>query len=149
MNLAQIANAPTTSDRRVRSFSAIPSPHDVLTEFPLGSAAPSGWPATATRSPTSWPVGTTGCWWSSVRCSVHDPAAALEYASRLVKVADELRGSAQDRDAGVLREAAHHHRLEGLINDPGMDGTYDVARGLRVARQLLLDIIDIGLPVAV
>ena len=36
---------------------------------------------------------------------------------------------------------------KGLINDPGMDGTFDVARGLRVARQLLLDLIDIGLPV--
>src|SRR5690606_3650538 len=36
---------------------------------------------------------------------------------------------------------------KGLINDPGMDGSFDVARGLRVARQLLLDIIDIGLPV--
>ena len=36
---------------------------------------------------------------------------------------------------------------KGLINDPGMDGTFDVARGLRTARQLLLDIVDIGLPV--
>ncbi len=80
-------------------------------------------------------------------CSVHDPAAALEYASRLVKMADELK----DQLKIVMRVYFEKPRTtigwKGLINDPGMDGTYDVARGLRVARQLLLDIIDIGLPV--
>ena len=80
-------------------------------------------------------------------CSVHDPVAALDYASRLAKVADELG----DRLKIVMRVYFEKPRTtigwKGLINDPGMDGTFDVSRGLRIARQLLLDIIDIGLPV--
>lgn len=50
------------------------------------------------------------------------------------------------RDACVLREAAHHSGLEGLINDPGLDETYDVHRGLRTARKLLLDVGSLGVP---
>lgn len=147
MNLAQIANAPATSDRRVRSFSAIPSPHDVLTEFPLGArraervARDRDEIADILAGRDDRLLVVVG------PCSVHDPAAALEYASRLVKMADELK----DQLKIVMRVYFEKPRTtigwKGLINDPGMDGTYDVARGLRVARQLLLDIIDIGLPV--
>ncbi|OMC09130.1 3-deoxy-7-phosphoheptulonate synthase [Mycolicibacterium fortuitum] len=147
MNLAQIANVPATSDRRVRSFSAIPSPHDVLTEFPLGErraervARDRDEIADILAGRDDRLLVVVG------PCSVHDPAAALEYASRLVKVADDLK----DQLKIVMRVYFEKPRTtigwKGLINDPGMDGTYDVARGLRVARQLLLDIIDIGLPV--
>ncbi len=147
MNLAQIANVPATSDRRVRSFSAIPSPHDVLAEFPLGErraervARDRDEIADILAGRDDRLLVVVG------PCSVHDPAAALEYASRLVKVADELK----DQLKIVMRVYFEKPRTtigwKGLINDPGMDGTYDVARGLRVARQLLLDIIDIGLPV--
>ncbi|WP_441960919.1 3-deoxy-7-phosphoheptulonate synthase [Mycolicibacterium houstonense] len=147
MNVAQLANVPATSDRRVRSFSAIPSPHDVLTEFPLGQrraervARDRDEIADILAGRDDRLLVVVG------PCSVHDPAAALEYAGRLVKVADEL----QDQLKIVMRVYFEKPRTtigwKGLINDPGMDGTYDVARGLRVARQLLLDIIDIGLPV--
>jgi 3-deoxy-7-phosphoheptulonate synthase len=147
MNLAQIANPPATSDRRIRSFSAIPSPHDVLTEFPLGArraervAADRDEVADILAGRDNRLLVVVG------PCSVHDPAAALDYASRLVKVADELK----DHLKIVMRVYFEKPRTtigwKGLINDPGMDGTFDVARGLRIARQLLLDIIDIGLPV--
>ena len=147
MNMAQIAIAPSTSDTRIRSFSEIPSPHEVLTEFPLGARR-------AER------VGRDRDEIADILagrddrllvvvgpCSVHDPSAALEYAARLVKVADEL----SDGLKIVMRVYFEKPRTtigwKGLINDPDMDGTFDVARGLRIARQLLLDIIDIGLPV--
>lgn len=147
MNLAQIANPPATSDRRIRSFSAIPSPHDVLTEFPLGArraervAADREEVADILAGRDHRLLVVVG------PCSVHDPAAALDYASRLVKVADEL----DDTVKIVMRVYFEKPRTtigwKGLINDPDMDGTFDVARGLRIARRLLLDIIDIGLPV--
>ena len=82
MNLAQIANAPATSDRRVRSFSAIPSPHDVLTEFPLGErraervARDRDEIADILAGRDQRLLVVVG------PCSVHDPEAALEYASR-------------------------------------------------------------------
>ncbi len=147
MNLAQTATPPVTSDRRVRSFSEIPSPHEVLTEFPLGArraervARDRDEVADILAGRDNRLLVVVG------PCSVHDPAAALDYASRLVKVADELG----DRLKIVMRVYFEKPRTtvgwKGLINDPGMDGTFDVARGLRVARQLLLDVIDIGLPV--
>jgi 3-deoxy-7-phosphoheptulonate synthase len=147
MDLAQIATPPATSDRRIRSFSPIPSPHDVLSEFPLGAhraervARDRDEIADILAGRDDRLLVVVG------PCSVHDPAAALDYASRLVKVAGDLG----DRLKIVMRVYFEKPRTtvgwKGLINDPGMDGTFDVARGLRVARQLLLDIIDIGLPV--
>ena len=90
MNLAQIATAPETSDRRVRSFSEIPSPHDVLTEFPLGArraervARDRDEIADILAGRDDRLLVVVG------PCSVHDPEAALDYASRLAKVAGEL-----------------------------------------------------------
>jgi 3-deoxy-7-phosphoheptulonate synthase len=80
-------------------------------------------------------------------CSVHDPAAALEYAHRLV----ELRRSFAGELLIVMRVYFEKPRTvtgwKGLINDPDLDGSCDVHRGLRTARRLLLDILGLGLPV--
>ncbi|TSD96599.1 3-deoxy-7-phosphoheptulonate synthase [Skermania sp. ID1734] len=81
-------------------------------------------------------------------CSVHDPAAALDYADRLAAV-DAALG---DRLHLVMRVYFEKPRTtlgwKGLINDPHLDGTFDVNAGLRLARQLLVDISARGLPVA-
>jgi 3-deoxy-7-phosphoheptulonate synthase len=80
-------------------------------------------------------------------CSVHDPAAALEYAGRLKEIRERHRADL----LVVMRVYFEKPRTvtgwKGLINDPGMDGGHDVHRGLHTARQLLLDIVAIGLPV--
>ncbi|MQA96040.1 MAG: 3-deoxy-7-phosphoheptulonate synthase [Streptosporangiales bacterium] len=80
-------------------------------------------------------------------CSVHDPVAGLEYAGRLADLATSL----SDRLQIVMRVYFEKPRTtigwKGLINDPGLDGGYDVNRGLRTARRLLLDILALGLPV--
>ncbi len=76
-------------------------------------------------------------------CSVHDPAAALDYATRLAE-------TGLDRDLlVVMRVYVEKPRSvtgwTGLINDPGMDGRHDALRGLRIARRLLLDIAATGM----
>ena len=80
-------------------------------------------------------------------CSVHDPDAAIDYARRLAARAEELSGEL----CVVMRTYFEKPRTtvgwKGLINDPGLDGTFDVNRGLRTARKLLLDISALGLPV--
>ncbi|TDC79495.1 3-deoxy-7-phosphoheptulonate synthase, partial [Micromonospora sp. KC606] len=80
-------------------------------------------------------------------CSVHDPAAALDYASRLREAADR---HAEDLLV-VMRVYFEKPRStvgwKGLINDPALDGSGDVNRGLRTARALLLDVLRLGLPV--
>ncbi len=80
-------------------------------------------------------------------CSIHDPAAALEYARQLKPVADRL---ARDLLV-VMRVYFEKPRTtvgwKGLINDPKLDGSFQVNTGLRLARQLMLDVNQAGLPI--
>ena len=80
-------------------------------------------------------------------CSIHDPEAALDYARRLKKLAD----SVSDVFFVVMRTYFEKPRTtvgwKGLILDPDLDGSYDIDKGLRKARRLLIDIVDMGLPV--
>jgi 3-deoxy-7-phosphoheptulonate synthase len=80
-------------------------------------------------------------------CSLHDPEAAMEYARRLAALARRL-----DHELFVvMRTYFEKPRTtvgwKGLINDPGLDGTYRVNDGLTMARRLLLDTVALGLPV--
>ncbi|MEX2130096.1 MAG: 3-deoxy-7-phosphoheptulonate synthase [Pseudohongiellaceae bacterium] len=79
-------------------------------------------------------------------CSIHDPVAALDYARRLKKLADEV----QDSIYLVMRVYFEKPRTsigwKGLINDPHLDDSFKIEEGLRIGRKLLLDIVDIGLP---
>ncbi len=80
-------------------------------------------------------------------CSVHDPKAALDYARRLA----DLNKSLRDRLLIVMRVYFEKPRTttgwKGLINDPHLDGSGDVNAGLKIARKLLLEVVDLGLPV--
>lgn len=81
-------------------------------------------------------------------CSIHDVDAARDYAEHLLKAKEELR----DRLLIVMRVYFEKPRTttgwKGLINDPHLDDSYDVATGLRLARKLLLDLAEAGLPAA-
>ncbi|MDF7670383.1 3-deoxy-7-phosphoheptulonate synthase [Orbaceae bacterium ESL0721] len=81
-------------------------------------------------------------------CSVHDPIAAIEYAKKLKRLSDELK----DHLFIIMRVYFEKPRTtvgwKGMINDPHMDGSYDIEHGLKQARQLLLAITQIGLPIA-
>ena len=81
-------------------------------------------------------------------CSIHDPKAAIEYAERLGALAKELN----DRLFLVMRVYFEKPRTtvgwKGLINDPHLDDSFDIAEGLRLARHILLQIAEMGLPAA-
>ncbi len=81
-------------------------------------------------------------------CSIHDEAGALEYAERLAALRDEL----DDRLYILMRVYFEKPRTsvgwKGLINDPHLDGTYDIEAGLLKARRLLLAVTQMGLPAA-
>ncbi len=81
-------------------------------------------------------------------CSIHDPAAALEYAGRLLR----LRERVSDSLLLVMRVYFEKPRTtvgwKGLINDPHLDGTFDIPLGIRVARKLLRDLAELGVPCA-
>lgn len=81
-------------------------------------------------------------------CSIHDVAAAKEYAQRLKTLSDEIA----DQVFIVMRAYFEKPRStvgwKGLINDPYLDDSFKVAQGLHIGRQLLLDLSEIGLPLA-
>lgn len=81
-------------------------------------------------------------------CSIHDPPAALDYASRLRKLSDEV----SDRFFLIMRVYFEKPRTttgwKGLINDPHLDESCDVAHGLTLARDLLRQVAEMGLPTA-
>ncbi len=79
-------------------------------------------------------------------CSIHDPAAAMDYARRLKALADEL----DDTLYIVMRVYFEKPRTtvgwKGLINDPHLDDSFKIEEGLHIGRKLLLDILELGLP---
>ncbi len=81
-------------------------------------------------------------------CSIHDTEAALVYAEKLKKLADEVK----DTLYLVMRVYFEKPRTtvgwKGLINDPGMDDSFHIEKGLYKARKLLSDLVDMGLPTA-
>jgi 3-deoxy-7-phosphoheptulonate synthase len=138
---------PATSDLHIAGFQPLIAPNDLLAELPLGEsrAATVRGSRDAVRRIIAGDddrlliiVGP---------CSVHDADAAVDYAVRLAKTAAQLA----DELCVVMRVYFEKPRStvgwKGLINDPGLDGSHDVHRGLRTARRLLLDVLDLGLPV--
>jgi 3-deoxy-7-phosphoheptulonate synthase len=78
-------------------------------------------------------------------CSVHDPGAALDYARRLAAVAADLAEHLVIAMRVYFEKPRTTVGWKGLINDPHLDGSGDVNTGLRTARELLLDVLDLGL----
>jgi 3-deoxy-7-phosphoheptulonate synthase len=80
-------------------------------------------------------------------CSVHDPDATLEYAGRLARLASRLNGELLVAMRVYFEKPRTTTGWKGLINDPHLDGSGDVNAGLRLARHVLLGVLDAGLPV--
>ncbi|MGT3288451.1 3-deoxy-7-phosphoheptulonate synthase AroG [Yersinia enterocolitica] len=81
-------------------------------------------------------------------CSIHDTQAAKEYAARLLTLREELQGELEVVMRVYFEKPRTTVGWKGLINDPHMDGSYNINDGLRIARKLLLDINESGLPAA-
>src|SRR5260221_7831844 len=79
-------------------------------------------------------------------CSVHDPAAALDYAHRLTAVAAGLSKDLRIVMRVYFEKPRTTVGWKGLINDPRLDGSFVINEGLRLARKLLLDLVGLGLP---
>lgn len=81
-------------------------------------------------------------------CSIHDQSAALDYARKLKALADQVK----DQLLVVMRVYFEKPRTtvgwKGLINDPHLNDTFDIGTGLRIARRVLLEVADMGLPAA-
>jgi 3-deoxy-7-phosphoheptulonate synthase len=81
-------------------------------------------------------------------CSVHDIDAALEYATNLRAYAEKTKADLHILMRVYFEKPRTTVGWKGLINDPKMDGSFAINNGLRIARKLLLDIYQMGLPAA-
>jgi 3-deoxy-7-phosphoheptulonate synthase len=135
-----------TRDLRIESIRALTPPAILLEELPLSESG--SVTVTRAREEIARILRGEGDRLIVVvgPCSIHDPAAAREYARRLKDLADEL-----GRDLRlVMRVYFEKPRTtvgwKGLINDPHLDGTFAINVGLRRARRLLLDLVELGVP---
>lgn len=81
-------------------------------------------------------------------CSIHDPEAAIEYARRFKTLAEEVSDSLYLVMRVYFEKPRTTVGWKGLINDPHMDGSFDVEGGLKIARRLLVELVSMGLPLA-
>lgn len=82
-------------------------------------------------------------------CSIHDPEAAVEYAQRLTEVRHKLMADLEIVMRVYFEKPRTTVGWKGLINDPDMDGSCRINHGLRIGRELVLDIVNMGLPIGV
>jgi 3-deoxy-7-phosphoheptulonate synthase len=135
-----------TDDLRIQAIKEVVAPNAVIAEHPISDTA------AQTTAETRQAVhnilhGTDDRLLVVIGpCSIHDPKAALEYASRLKVIRDELA----DDLLIIMRVYFEKPRTtvgwKGLINDPHLNGSFEINKGLSLARQLLCNINDMGIP---
>lgn len=81
-------------------------------------------------------------------CSIHDPAMALEYCDRLLKLKEKYQKDLLIVMRSYLEKPRTTVGWKGLVNDPDIDNTFNINKGLRTARQLFLDLTEKGMPLA-
>ncbi len=138
----------TTSDIHVVETRALPSPTALLAELPKTEAQAEF--VNRARREIHRLIFTDDKRFLLIvgPCSIHDLAAGRDYARRLA----QLSAQVSDRVMIVMRVYFEKPRTtvgwKGLIMDPHLDGTHDIAAGLRLGRSFLRDVLDLGLPTA-
>lgn len=138
-----------TDDERIKDITVLPPPEHLIRFFPI-----QGTPAEALVSNTRRSIQRI------MRneddrllvivgpCSIHDPQAALDYARRLADVREQYKDTLEVVMRVYFEKPRTTVGWKGLINDPYLDGSYRIDEGLRIARQLLIDINRLGVPAA-
>lgn len=81
-------------------------------------------------------------------CSIHDPSAALDYAKRLMVLKEKHAGELLIVMRAYLEKPRTTVGWKGLINDPDIDGSFKINKGLKISRQLFVDLTAMGMPLA-
>ena len=135
-----------TDDLRIREIRELVTPHQVMSEHPCTDIAA----ATVEQGRRAMQdiVHGRGDRLGVVigPCSIHDPKAAMDYAHLLREQRERFKGELEIVMRVYFEKPRTTVGWKGLINDPDLDGSFNINRGLRVARQLLSDINDLGLP---
>jgi 3-deoxy-7-phosphoheptulonate synthase len=137
----------TTDNERIKDITVLPPPEHLVRFFPIRGTVVENLISTTRRKIHNIMAGKDDRLLVIIGpCSIHDPAAALDYARRL----KEQRAKYKDTLEIVMRVYFEKPRTtvgwKGLINDPYLDESFRIDEGLRIARQLLIEINRQGLP---
>ena len=136
-----------TDDERIKAINVLPPPDHLIRFFPI-SGTPVERLITATRRSIQDIMAGTDQRLLVVigPCSIHDPAAALEYARKLRAQREKYKDTLEIVMRVYFEKPRTTVGWKGLINDPYLDESYRIHEGLRIARQLLVDINRLGVP---
>ena len=139
---------PATSNLRVARFEPLPAPQDLIAALPLDARSA----AVVDRGRDQVRAIMDGVDDRLLvivgPCSIHDPKAGLEYARRLVSQAEKHKEDLLIVMRTYFEKPRTTVGWKGLINDPHLDGSHDIAAGLRAARGFLKQVTALGLPTA-
>jgi 3-deoxy-7-phosphoheptulonate synthase len=142
------SDAQSTSNLRVSRFEPLPTPQEISAELPLDTRAS----AVVERGRDGVRAIMDGVDDRLLvivgPCSIHDPKAGLEYARRLVSQAEKHKEDLLIVMRAYFEKPRTTVGWKGLINDPHLDGSHDIAAGLRAARGFLRQVTALGLPTA-
>jgi 3-deoxy-7-phosphoheptulonate synthase len=138
--------APHTDDLRIRGFTPLITPAELIRDLPCDEAVSNT--VTECRRRLHELLHRRGGRLAVVigPCSIHDPGAAIEYATRLRPLRDALGDALEILMRVYFEKPRTTVGWKGLINDPHLDGSFRINEGLRLARGLLRDINAMGLP---
>ena len=136
-----------TDDQRIKDITVLPPPEHLIRFFPIRGTAVETLIGETRKSIRRIMSGKDDRLLVVIGpCSIHDPAAALDYARRLKPLRDLYADSLEIVMRVYFEKPRTTVGWKGLINDPDLDDTFNINKGLRLARKLLLDINEMGLP---
>ena len=136
-----------TDDERIKDITVLPPPEHLIRFFPIQGTAVESLVAQTRKRIQSIMVGKDDRLLVVIGpCSIHDPHAALEYAARLKAQRERYADTLEIVMRVYFEKPRTTVGWKGLINDPYLDESFRIDEGLRIARQLLIDINRLGLP---
>lgn len=144
---ANVEKTSRTDDERIKDITVLPPPEHLIRFFPI-RGTPAESLITGTRRAIHHIMAGKDDRLLVVMgpCSIHDPAAALDYARHLKAEREKYAGTLEIVMRVYFEKPRTTVGWKGLINDPYLDESYRIDEGLRIARQLLIDINRLGLP---
>ena len=144
---ANVEKTSQTDDKRIKDITVLPPPEHLIRFFPIN-----GTPVETLITQTRFNIhniiaGTDDRLLVVIGpCSIHDPMAALDYARRLAEQRKKYAGTLEIVMRVYFEKPRTTVGWKGLINDPYLDETFRIDEGLRIARQLLIDINRLDIP---
>jgi 3-deoxy-7-phosphoheptulonate synthase len=144
---ASVEKTSKTDDERIKDINVLPPPEHLIRFFPIRGTPVETLIEGTRRNIHNIMAGKDDRLLVIMGpCSIHDPAAALEYARRLKIEREKYAGTLEIVMRVYFEKPRTTVGWKGLINDPYLDESFRIDEGLRIARQLLIDINRIGLP---